>query len=169
MFVICFLSQWMKRSKHGLFVFPPKKPLYGERFGRLIERLLYGLEKWFREVFVISFISQWMKRSKHGLFVFPPKKILIKRRHCSIGQSSCSITSKGSIYSLLESSRAWSFFARVFANQPKPTPVCIRSINRSNRCIPVRLFFLFCSRVFSSRSYKNRSITFKLFHHHDKK
>ena len=24
-FVICFISQWMKRSKHGLFVFPPKK------------------------------------------------------------------------------------------------------------------------------------------------
>ena len=30
MFVICFISQWMKRSKHGLFVFPPKKPQYGE-------------------------------------------------------------------------------------------------------------------------------------------
>ena len=110
-----------------------------------------------------------MKRSKHELFVFPPKKILIKRRHCSIGQSSCSMTSKGSIDWLLESSRAWSFFTRVFANQPKPTPVCIRSINRSNRCIPVRLFFLFCSRVFISRSYKNRSITFKLFHYHDEK
>ena len=27
MFVICFISQWMKRSKHGLFVFPPKKTL----------------------------------------------------------------------------------------------------------------------------------------------
>ena len=26
-FVICFLSQWMKRTKHGLFVFPPMKTL----------------------------------------------------------------------------------------------------------------------------------------------
>ena len=26
-FVICFISQWMKRSKHALFVFPPKKKL----------------------------------------------------------------------------------------------------------------------------------------------
>ena len=26
-FVICFISQWMKRLKHGLFVFLPKKPL----------------------------------------------------------------------------------------------------------------------------------------------
>ena len=25
-FVLCFISQWIKRSKHGLFVFPPKKP-----------------------------------------------------------------------------------------------------------------------------------------------
>ena len=24
-FVICFISQWMKRSKHGLLAFPPKK------------------------------------------------------------------------------------------------------------------------------------------------
>ena len=27
MFVICFIIQWMKRSKVGLFVFPPKKTL----------------------------------------------------------------------------------------------------------------------------------------------
>ena len=26
-FVICFISQWMKRSKQGLFLFPPKKTL----------------------------------------------------------------------------------------------------------------------------------------------
>ena len=29
-FVICFISQWMKRSKNGVFVFPPKNPWYGE-------------------------------------------------------------------------------------------------------------------------------------------
>ena len=44
-------------------------------------------------------------------------------------------------------------------NQPKTTHVCIRSINQSNRSISVRLLFLFCSRVFISRSYQNRSIT----------
>ena len=37
-------------------------------------------------------------------------------------------------------------------NQPKATRVCIRSINQSNRSISVRLLFLFCSRVFISRS-----------------
>ena len=30
-FVTCFISQWMKRSKHGLFVFPPKKTLIWRR------------------------------------------------------------------------------------------------------------------------------------------
>ena len=43
-------------------------------------------------------------------------------------------------------------------NQPKATRVCIRSINHSNRSFFVRLFFLFCLRVFMSRSYENPSI-----------
>ena len=89
-----------------------------------------------------------MKRSKHGLFVFPPKKTLIWRRHCSIGQSCCSMKSKRSIDWFLESSRAWSFFSPAFTylNQPKATHVCIRSINQSNRSISVRLLFLLFAR-----------------------
>ena len=43
-------------------------------------------------------------------------------------------------------------------SQPKPRSVCIRFIHQSNRSISVRLLFLFCSRVFISRSYENRSI-----------
>ena len=31
MFVICFISQSMKRSEHGLFVFPPKRTLIRRR------------------------------------------------------------------------------------------------------------------------------------------
>ena len=46
--------------------------------------------------------------------------------------------------------------------QPKATRVCIRSINQSNRSISVCLLFLFCSLVFISRSYKNRSNTYQL-------
>ena len=42
-------------------------------------------------------------------------------------------------------------------SQPKAGCVCIRSIHQSNRSISVRLLFLFCSRVFISRSYENRS------------
>ena len=44
-------------------------------------------------------------------------------------------------------------------NQLKATRVCIRSTNQSNRSFSVRLLFLFCSRVFISRSYENRSKT----------
>ena len=49
------------------------------------------------------------------------------------------------------------FSAERSLNQPKATRVCIRSINQSNRSISVRLLFLFCLRVFISRSYENRS------------
>ena len=42
-------------------------------------------------------------------------------------------------------------------SQPKPRCVCIRFIHQSNRSISVRLLFLFCSRVFISRSYESRS------------
>ena len=44
-------------------------------------------------------------------------------------------------------------------DQLKATRVCIRSTNQSNRSILVSLLFLFCSRVFISRSYENRSKT----------
>ena len=43
-------------------------------------------------------------------------------------------------------------------NQKRNHAYCIRSINQSNRSISFRLLFLFCSRVFISRSYENRSI-----------
>ena len=64
------------------------------------------LKNGFGKSVVILFISQRMKRFKHGLFVFPPEKTLICRRHCSIGQSCCSMTSKQSIDWFLESCRA---------------------------------------------------------------
>ena len=48
-----------------------------------------------------------------------------------------------------------SFFTERSLNQPKATRVCIRSINQSN--CSVRLLLLFCSHVFKSRSYENRT------------
>ena len=51
------------------------------------------------------------------------------------------------------------FSAERSLNQPKARCVCIRSINQSNRFISVLLLFLFCSRVFISRSYENRSVS----------
>ena len=47
------------------------------------------------------------------------------------------------------------FGHEVFFNHPKATRVCIRSINQSNRFTSARLWFLFCSRVFISRSRKS--------------
>ena len=38
--VICFISRWMKRSKHGLFVFPPKKTLIWRRHCSIGQSLL---------------------------------------------------------------------------------------------------------------------------------
>ena len=63
------------------------------------------------------------------------------------------MTSKRSIDRFLENSPERSL------NHPKATRVCIRSINQSDRSISVRLLFLFCSYVFISRSYENRSTT----------
>ena len=44
-------------------------------------------------------------------------------------------------------------------NQPKSKCVYIRLINQSNGFISVLLLFLFCSRLFISRLYENRSIS----------
>ena len=50
------------------------------------------------------------------------------------------------------------FHPSVRLTNQKSRAFCIRSINQSNRSISVRLLFLFCSRVFISRSCENRSI-----------
>ena len=47
---------------------------------------------------------------------------------------------------------------RLHVTNQKPRYVCIRPINQSNRSVSVPLLFLFCSRVFISRSYEKRSI-----------
>ena len=104
-------------------------------------------------MFIICFISQWTERSKHGLFIFPPKKTLIWRRHCSIGQLCCSMTSKR----FLESSSCMKFFSAEHSlNQPKATHFCIRSTNLSNRSISVHLFLFtrFHFKVIRKSLYK---------------
>ena len=97
------------------------------------------------------FIRQWMKRSKHGLFVFPPKNPNMEKAlfHWPIVLQ----------YGVKAKYRLISRKFYRSLNQPKTKHVCIRSTNQSNRSISVRLLFLFCSRVFISRSYENRSIT----------
>ena len=81
------------------------------------------------------------------------------KENCSIGQSCCSMTSKRRIGWFLESSSGMKFFhPSVRLTNQKPARVCIRSMNQSNRSISVRLLFLFCSRVFISRSHENSSM-----------
>ena len=109
-------------------------------------------------------LVEWI--APHGLFVFPPKKTLIRRRHCSISQSCCSMASKRSIdwfLWFLESSRV----SERSLDQPKATRVCIRSLNQSNRSISVRLLFLFCSRVFISGSTKTALTKTSVFNTND--
>ena len=43
-------------------------------------------------------------------------------------------------------------------NRPKAARVCIHSINQSNLSISVCFVFRFCSHIFISRSYENRSV-----------
>ena len=104
-------TTWCGTQKPTLSRIPLHRARLLFRFRDLKSDFRMTLKNGFRiKVFVICFISQWMKTSKHDLFVFQPKKTLIKE-------------------------------------------------NQSNRSISVRLLFLFCSRVFISRSYENRSKT----------
>ena len=105
------------------------------------------------------FISQWMKRSKHRLFVFPPKKTLIMEKALFDWPIVLQYDVKAK-YRLISRKffGHWVFSAERSLKQPKATRVCIRSINQSKRSISVRFLCLFCSRVFISRSYENRSI-----------
>ena len=80
---------------------------------------------WFRRVFVICFINEWLKRSKHGLFVFQSNKTLIWRRHCSIGQSCCSMTSSEVSIDFYKVHGHEVFSSERSFNQPKATRVCV--------------------------------------------
>ena len=88
----------------------------------------------------VSFFSQWMKRSKHGLFVFAPKKTLIWRRHCSIGQSCCSMTSK------------WKY--RLISRKFSPFDKPIKSLYFRSFVVSV-LFARFDFRVIQESLYQN--------------
>ena len=77
-------------------------------------------------------------------------KTLIWRRHCSIGQSCCSMTSKRSIDWFLESSSGMKFF--------HPSVRLFDKLIRSLYFHLFFFFFLFCSRVFVPRSYESRSV-----------
>ena len=102
---------------------------------------LMTLKNGFGKCFFL-FSQSMDEKIKYGLFVFSPKKTLTWRRYCSTGQSCCSMTSKRS--NAPERS----------LNQPKATPVCIRSINQSNRsiCVVVCCFCFVCAFSFQGHT-----------------
>ena len=97
-----------------------------------------------------------MERTNHGLFVFPPKKTLIWRRHCSIDQSCCSLTSK----QFLESSSGMKFvYPSVrLANQKPGTFVSVRYTNQI-ALFPFVCFFCFV-RAFSFQGHTKIALVF---------
>ena len=104
---------------------------------RSTEQFSYDLEKWFR----LSVRYLFYQRSKHGLFVFPN----------ACGEDTVRLAKNR------KKKKNRVFSPEHSLNQPKATSVCILSTNQSNRSISVCSLFLFCSRVFISRSYENRS------------
>ena len=101
----------------------------------------------------VGILVEWI--APHGLFVFPPKKTLMRRRHCSISQSCCSMASKRSIdwfLWFLESSRV----SERSLDQPKATRVCIRSIPIKSLYLRSFVVSVLFAR-FHFRVYKNRS------------
>ena len=112
--------------------------------------------------FLICFIGQlWTKRSKHGLLVFPPKKIPIWRRHCSIGQSCCTMTSKRSISWFLQSSLGMKFF-HLSICLPYQKPRAFVSIQWTNQIVLFLFVCCFCfGRAFSFQGHKKIALRSK--------
>ena len=116
----------------------------------------------------ICFISQWMKRSKHiWTLRFPAEENPNMEKALFDWPIVLQYDVKAE-YRLISRTSFWHevFSPERLLNEPKPTRVCIRSTNQSNRSVSVRLLFLFCSRVFiSNHCYKlilNHKKVFKL-------
>ena len=93
------------------------------------------------------------ERSKHGLFVFPPKKTLIWRRHCSICQSCCSMTSKRSVDWFLQSSSGMTFF-HLNVRLTNQKPRAFVSVRQTNQVALFPLVCCFCFvRAFSFQGH----------------
>ena len=116
-------------------------------------------------MFNSCFIGQWVKRSKHGLFFFSAKEnpnVANACWHCWPIVLQYYVKAKYRLISRKFSGMKFFHASVGLTNQKPRARVCIRSIDQSNRSISVCLSFLFCSRVFISRSYENLSIRKKV-------
>ena len=105
------------------------------------------------------------RKIKHRLLVFLPKKISVWRRHCSIGQSCCGMTSKRSINWFLESSSGMKFFqpSVCLTNQ---NPRLFVSVRQTNQIALFSLVCCFCFvRAFSLQSHtKIRKLLYQIIY-----
>ena len=121
--ILCFTEQCVSGLKCKVIVIYLRAHVWVCSKGR--SRLVNFVWSWKMVSVVVRYLfyQQMDEKIKHGLFVLPPKKLLIWRRHRSIGQSCCRMTSNRSIcwlfYWLPVSSRAWSLFTGAFACSPK--------------------------------------------------
>ena len=73
-FVICLISQWLKRSKHGLFVFPPKKTLIWRRHCLIGQSCCSMKSKW---------SIDWFLESSSDEKFFQPSVHLTNQKPCT--------------------------------------------------------------------------------------
>ena len=118
---------------------------------RWIKKFSYDREKCFR----LSVRYLFYQRSKHGLFVLP-----LKEKNPNIQKTLFDwpivllydVKAKYQLISGKLSGMKVLISPECLLNQPRAIPVCIRSINHSNRSISFRLMFCFV-RVFSFQGH----------------
>ena len=124
----------------------------------LLERFSYDLEKWFRYSVRYLFHQPISEKIKTWTLRFPAKENPNMVKALFDWPIVLQYDVKAKYRLISRKFLGMTFFhPSVRLTNQKLTRVCIRSINQSNRSIFVRLFFLFCLRVFISRSYENRS------------
>ena len=123
-----------------------------------LEQFSYDLEKWFRYSVRYLFHQPISEKIKTWTLRFPAKENPNMEKALFDWPIVLQYDVKAKYRLISRKFLGMTFFhPSVRLTNQKLTRVCIRSINQSNRSIFVRLFFLFCLRVFISRSYENRS------------
>ena len=132
--------------------------MLGEHSKSLLERFSYDLEKWFWYSVRYLFHQPISEKIKTWTLRFPAKENPNMVKALFDWPIVLQYDVKAKYRLISRKFLGMTFFhPSVRLTNQKLTRVCIRSINQSNRSIFVRLSFLFCSRVFISRSYENRS------------
>ena len=128
---------------------------------KVLERFLCDLEKWFRWVFDL-FNQPMDDRIRTWTLRFPAKENPSIEKALIDWPNVLQYDVKAK-YQLISSKfyRTWSFFTQAFA-WPTKSHARLYPFDKPIKSLYFRSFFLFCSRVFISRIYENRSIIKKI-------